>query len=216
MLVTDVAESAPAVSPDGRWVAYASFVRGRHDVFVRPFPEMGSGGPWQVSSEGGQAPLWGPEGTNELYYYDSERDRIMAVSFQAGAGFAPGEPAELFTLSEVGAMAPEVAGYTWDMAADGRFLMAAAGPGRGPGRPRRVRRGAQLLRGAEAPHPRRVTRSAPLTMPGWRPAGRTAPGSSRTSGQAPVSQKTPWHSLLPQSSRWVARRIARLADSRCV
>ena len=36
-------EGEPAVSPDGRWIAYASDETGRLEVYVRPFPDVGAG-----------------------------------------------------------------------------------------------------------------------------------------------------------------------------
>ena len=36
-------ESDPAFSPDGRWVAYHSNASGRFEVYVRPFPQGGTG-----------------------------------------------------------------------------------------------------------------------------------------------------------------------------
>ena len=50
-------ESAPALSPDGKWLAYASDETGRNEVYIRPFPNVDDG-KWQVSTNGGQAPLW--------------------------------------------------------------------------------------------------------------------------------------------------------------
>ena len=44
--------SSPAVSPDGRWVAYGSDESGVSEVYVRPFPDAASAR-WQVSVAGG-------------------------------------------------------------------------------------------------------------------------------------------------------------------
>jgi Tol biopolymer transport system component len=35
-------EFSPALSPDGRWLAYASDETGRTEVYVRPFPNAGA------------------------------------------------------------------------------------------------------------------------------------------------------------------------------
>jgi Tol biopolymer transport system component len=41
MLISSPAdEGHPAVSPDGRWIAYHSNQSGRWEVYVQPFPEM--------------------------------------------------------------------------------------------------------------------------------------------------------------------------------
>ncbi len=66
LLNTPAFEGQPAVSPDGRWLAYASGETGRNEVFVRPFPDVGKG-KWQVSVEGGSWPKWSHTG-RELFY----------------------------------------------------------------------------------------------------------------------------------------------------
>ena len=59
------AASNPAISPDGQWLAYRSDESGRDEVYVERFPELG--GRVQISTEGGQAPLWSSDG-RELFY----------------------------------------------------------------------------------------------------------------------------------------------------
>ena len=51
-LVLDTAfrERTPAISPDGRWIAYDSNESGRSEIYVRPFPNL-DGGKWQVSAD---------------------------------------------------------------------------------------------------------------------------------------------------------------------
>lgn len=53
-LQTPFNEAQPAVSPDGRLVAYQSDEFGREEVFVKPFPT--GEGKWQVSTKGGVHP----------------------------------------------------------------------------------------------------------------------------------------------------------------
>ncbi len=65
LLQTRFNERSPAVSPDGRWLAYASDESGRDEVYVRPIP--GPGGKRQVSIDGGTEPLWTLDGRNLLY-----------------------------------------------------------------------------------------------------------------------------------------------------
>jgi serine/threonine-protein kinase len=62
---TDFDERSAALSPDGRWLAYASEESGRYEVFVRPIP--GPGGKRQVSDSGGTEPLWSHDG-REIFY----------------------------------------------------------------------------------------------------------------------------------------------------
>ena len=54
-------ELQPKISPDGRWIAYASNESGRHEIYVRSFPDVNKGR-WQVSTSGGDSPLWSPDG----------------------------------------------------------------------------------------------------------------------------------------------------------
>ena len=42
---------------------------GRNEIYVQPFPDL-NGGRWQVSRDGGNAPIWGPAG-DELFYRSS-------------------------------------------------------------------------------------------------------------------------------------------------
>jgi len=68
-------EISPAVSPDGRWLAYVSNQSGRDEVYVTAFPRPG--GVVQVSVAGGSNPAWSPDGS-ELFYF--QRDEFIAVS----------------------------------------------------------------------------------------------------------------------------------------
>ena len=58
---TQFEETGPELSPDGRWIAYASNRSGRKEVYVRPFPAA-DGGLWQVSVNGGSEPRWSRDG----------------------------------------------------------------------------------------------------------------------------------------------------------
>src|ERR1019366_4322846 len=56
------AEVFPALSPDGRWLAYASNESsGRFEVYVRPFPDVNASRV-QVSQAGGSEPRWAHSG----------------------------------------------------------------------------------------------------------------------------------------------------------
>ena len=75
-------ETTPALSPDGRWLAYASDESGRPEIYVRPFPDVGSGR-WQISTDGGQEPLWAPT-TRELFYRNTDGQLVQVVDLSRG------------------------------------------------------------------------------------------------------------------------------------
>ena len=70
-LRTPFNEGAPHFSPNGRWLAYASNDSGRYEIYVQPYP--GPGGKWQISTEGGNEPVWNPNG-RELFYRSWRQD----------------------------------------------------------------------------------------------------------------------------------------------
>jgi serine/threonine-protein kinase len=88
-------EYAPALSPDGRWIAYASVESGQEEVYVRPFPDAGRAR-WQVSVAGGGSPAWSHSG-HELFYVD-RLDSLIAVQVGTGAEFQPGAHRALFSM----------------------------------------------------------------------------------------------------------------------
>ncbi|MBA2626542.1 MAG: PD40 domain-containing protein, partial [Gemmatimonadales bacterium] len=121
VLSTEFDEEAIALSPDGRWIAYQSDETGRTEVFVRPFPNTDAG-KRQVSSGGGVAPLWSRNGT-ELFYLSRTND-MMAARVKAGETIDVGTPVALFRVRDA-LLGAEATYYTpWDVARDGRFIMA--------------------------------------------------------------------------------------------
>ncbi len=76
LLTSDYDEVSPHISPDGRWLAYASDESGALEVYVRPFPDVESGR-WVVSRGGGSAPLWAHSG-RELFYVSAGRTMVAA------------------------------------------------------------------------------------------------------------------------------------------
>jgi serine/threonine-protein kinase len=93
LLKKKYAETEPKISPDGRWMAYASDRSGMNEIYVRPFPEVDSMGPWQVSTKGGNSPLWSPDG-RELFYRNG--DAVVAVSVMTDPTFSRETPKTLF------------------------------------------------------------------------------------------------------------------------
>jgi len=124
LLATAFMESRPALSPDGRWLAYESDETGQREIYVRPYPEVDSG-KWQVSTGGGMQPLWSPDGTR-LYYLAEEE--LMEAAVTTEPAFARQTPQPLFELSDYQIATGTLRNY--DVAADGdRFLMMRQGRG---------------------------------------------------------------------------------------
>ena len=80
-------ENDAVLSPNGKWLAYASDESGRFEVYVTAFPDPG--GKWQVSNGGGGSPSWSADG-KQLYY--DVADRLMLVPIQNLNTFEFGAP----------------------------------------------------------------------------------------------------------------------------
>ena len=123
VIVTQFDEEAIALSPDGKWIAYQSDESGRTEVFVRSFPNTGVF-KHQVSNGGGTAPLWSRDG-RELFFV-SAGSEMMTARVTAGSPLSVAAPVPLFHIAPE-LLRVEYAFYTpWDVAADGRFIMARA------------------------------------------------------------------------------------------
>ena len=82
------------LSPDGRWLAYASDESGELQVYVQPFPTTGE--KRQISPDGGSEPRWRRDG-NELFYLASN-GKLTSVAIPGGDAFKAGVPKELFDV----------------------------------------------------------------------------------------------------------------------
>jgi Tol biopolymer transport system component len=99
LLDSEFRERNAALSRDGRWLAYQSDESGRFEIYVRPFSDVNSGR-WQISTEGGQWPLWSPKG-DELFYRGPSG--VMAQTFRTDPTFTPLALTQLFEWNFVGA-----------------------------------------------------------------------------------------------------------------
>jgi len=117
-LVTGPAdEFAPAVSPNGRWFAYASNESGKSEIFVRLLDDPGAGRT-QVSVNGGEEPRWAPSG-KELYYR-TRNGEMMVSEVTLGPTFVATPPRVLFMAPN---MATDNFHHAYSVGRDGRFLM---------------------------------------------------------------------------------------------
>ncbi len=108
----------PSVSPDGRWVAYASNETGVFQVYVVPFPPTGSR--WQITSdqEGAHEPRW-TAGGREIVL--NSGGMIVSVPIETrGATLLPGTPRALFE-------SPFSRGAKkWDVSRDGKIFVGVS------------------------------------------------------------------------------------------
>ncbi len=111
-------ELQPKISPDGKWMAYMSSESGSNEIYVRPFPDVNKGR-WQVSTSGGDSPLWSPDG-RELFYRNG--DLVVAVAVETEPSFKCGKPMSLFQGKYQPLSLQDA--HQWDISPDGsRFLM---------------------------------------------------------------------------------------------
>ena len=115
------------LSPNGRWIAYASDESGRFEIYVQSF-EDGTG-KVLVSSHGGSQPAWRQDG-RELFYVAAD-GTMMAVAVSSGARFEHGSETMLFATRSQEVLPPFTASYA--VSADGnRFLLRSAALGAPP------------------------------------------------------------------------------------
>jgi eukaryotic-like serine/threonine-protein kinase len=112
--------SEPALSPNGRWLAYVSSESGHPDVYVVPF--LHGSGKWVVSTGGGAWPRWRRDG-KELFYLGLDNKIMSAEIAEQGAGLAIGKVQALFQANP--ATHP---GWAFDVSADGKkFVVVSQG-----------------------------------------------------------------------------------------
>ena len=107
------------ISPDGKWLAYATDESGGWNVYATTFP--GAAGKWQVSFGGGNEPRWRDDG-KEMFYLDAN-GMLTAVSISAGSTFSSGTPQPLFRVRP----RPPISNtdvFSYDVTKDGsRFIV---------------------------------------------------------------------------------------------
>jgi Tol biopolymer transport system component/predicted Ser/Thr protein kinase len=118
LLTTPFREQHGRLSPDGRWLAYASDESGGQEVYVQSFPARGTKS--LISSRGGRSHVWSLDG-KELFYL--EDTRMMAVPVTIGKGFSAGQSRLLFDRKDT-----TVGGsFQFDVTFDG-FIMVQRDP----------------------------------------------------------------------------------------
>ena len=116
---TSFREQGPTFSPDGRWIAYSSNETGRDEIYIAPYP--GPGGRIAVSTGGGRAPRWAPNG-RELFFRNDRQMMAVTVDY-AGPTLKIAAPRLLFDGDFVQEDVSQGA-QNYDVSVDGqRFLM---------------------------------------------------------------------------------------------
>ena len=117
LLDSEFGQRRPAVSPDGRWLAYESKESGQWQIYVRPFPHVDDG-KWQISTDGGREADWAPDG-QELFYLGPTH--LMVAEIETEPTFSWSSPESVF---DAAGYLPNITARTYDIHPDGqRFLM---------------------------------------------------------------------------------------------
>jgi serine/threonine protein kinase len=118
-LATKASENNGMISPDNKWVAYASNESGDWEIYVTSFPR--AAGKWQISRGGGTEPRWRSDG-KEVFYI-GPGGMLMSASVNTQEGFSSGTPASLFKLRSRAPISSTDM-FSYDVAKDGnRFLV---------------------------------------------------------------------------------------------
>jgi Tol biopolymer transport system component len=121
-LATPANERSPAISPNGRWIAYASDESGIDEIYVRSFPS--GDGRRLVSRGGGREPAWSRDGRELVYRRGRE---IISVPVDAGTVFSSGQPTRLFGIDATMSEGP-TGERDWDVTRDGRRFLFMQSP----------------------------------------------------------------------------------------
>jgi Tol biopolymer transport system component len=107
------------ISPDGKWVAYASNEGGEWEIYVTTYPD--ANGKWQVSPAGGTEPRW--RGDGKAVFYIGPKQMLTEATVSTEGAFSTTGTRPLFTIRS----RPPIS-YTdlmsYDVTTDGkRFLV---------------------------------------------------------------------------------------------
>lgn len=102
------------VSPDSRWVAYASDESGQQEIYITSFPD--GKGKWRVSTNSGAYPTWSGNG-KELFFKDLTDNLFVCAVTTKGSELEVGAPQHLFHAASPGI------GISFDATSDGKRLL---------------------------------------------------------------------------------------------
>ena len=125
LLDAEFLEAVPALSPDGRWLAYVSGETGSPLIYVQPFPNLD--GLWNVSLDFGVNPVWSPDGRG-LFYRGPTGTDLMVAQVETEPTFSHRTPEPLFSLSGYAVGSGPTEARVFDLAPDGdRFIFRRTG-----------------------------------------------------------------------------------------
>jgi Tol biopolymer transport system component len=117
---------SPALSPDGRYLAFRNWEGGNPQIYVSRYPSMD--GRWFVAATD-SPPRWS-SGGSEILFVDGQSGRMISVPVKLDPVFSTGAPKPLF---DVAALAPTSSPF--DVTADGkRFALVREKEGDHPER----------------------------------------------------------------------------------
>jgi serine/threonine protein kinase/Tol biopolymer transport system component len=111
LLNSDADEYQPVFSPDGNWVAYASDMTGRSEVYA--ISASGDGSPVQISTQQGGSPKWARSGKT-LYFRRGRQ--VMRIGIENGNPV--GDPEIAFPAPNI------ITGGSYDITADEKRMIA--------------------------------------------------------------------------------------------
>ena len=125
LVASPFTEQYVAASPDGRWISFVSDQSGRDEVYVRDL--AGEHDQVLVSLDGGNEPVWGPDG-RELFYRENRPTDPYLVA--AGIATTPDLRVtgrkRLFPIGDIVGTAPHA---NYDISPDGKtFVMVRRSP----------------------------------------------------------------------------------------
>jgi len=107
------------ISPDGKWVVYASDESGESEIYVTTYPE--AKGKWQVSRAGGSQPRWRAD--NKAIFFVAPNQTLTEAAVSTDADFSTKDMRPLFTI-RTRAPISYTDLMTYDVSRDGkRFLV---------------------------------------------------------------------------------------------
>jgi Tol biopolymer transport system component len=118
--------STAAYSPDGRWIAFTSLSTGRPELVIVAAPRRGetpdpNARLWQITSAGGDKPVWRADG-RELYYQRPDGTLIALAVAGTGSEFRVASETPLFQAFQRAFV------HSYDVTPDGqRFVVIVSG-----------------------------------------------------------------------------------------